>query len=162
MLLLTRDQNFSIMNYTLMKTEKIVLSFIAVLVGLLVAGVAFYFYQSTKVISPNATKKETLVKLSPTKQPTTTASLLLSLDQPVDETVTNKKTIVISGKTLPDATITVTTPIADQVVKPSSVGDFSTTITIDDGENPIYVIATLPNGEETTKTFTVTYNTENF
>jgi len=40
-----------------MKIEKLLLSFFAILVGLVVAGIGFYFYQSTKVI-PQAEVKQ--------------------------------------------------------------------------------------------------------
>ena len=144
-----------------MKTEKIMLSFIAVLVGLLVAGVVFYFYRSTKVISPVMTKKTT-AKSSPTPKPTKTLGNSISLDQPQDGSVIAQKSVVVSGKTAPDATVIISTSIADQTVKPSANGNFSTTIAIDTGTNLVYVTAILANGSEITKTVTVTYNTESF
>ena len=39
-------------NYFNMKAERIILSLIAIFVGLLVAGSAFYLYQMTKQITP--------------------------------------------------------------------------------------------------------------
>lgn len=142
-----------------MKTEKIVLSFIGILFGLLVAGVAFYLYQTTK--TPPSEKKITVKKLTPT--PTSIeSSFFLNVDSPSDESVTDKKTISIAGKTIPNATVVVTGPSDDQVITPSTQGDFSTTTTIDDGQNQITITAIGPNGEEVKKIVTVTYSKEEF
>ncbi|HET9947005.1 MAG TPA: hypothetical protein VFQ63_02985 [Patescibacteria group bacterium] len=140
-----------------MKTEKILLSFVAVVVGLIVAGVGFYFYQSTKVLPPG---KLASVKVNP---PTPTLPpVYLSIDSPQDESVTSNKTVTVSGKTVPDATIVVSTDTADQVITPSTTGTFSTTVTIGSGENEIHILSIGANGLETQKTITVSYTTDNF
>lgn len=144
-----------------MKIEKIVLSFIAVMVGLLVAGIAFFVYQSTKVIPSSKLPKITINSPSPTvtlPPPT----VILSIDQPLDESVTDKKSITVNGKTNPNATIIVNTASDDQVVKPATTGDFSITVPLNDGENQITLTAINDNGEEVTKQLTVTYSTEQF
>ena len=144
-----------------MKLEKFVLSVIGIFFGLLVAGSAFYFYQrinnhpvTKKVISDNA--KPT----GPTPSPT--PSFYVNIDSPKDESVTSNKTVTVSGKTIPTATIIISTDTADQVVSPSSQGDFSTTTTIGSDENKINVTAIAPSGEQVQKTLTVTYSTEEF
>ncbi len=129
----------------------------AVIVGLIVAGIGFYIYQTTKAIPP--TKLGT-VKISP---PTPTPpAVILAVTSPIDESITANKTITISGKTNPTATILISTPTADQVIKPSSQGDFSTTATIGDGANLIRIIAIGPSGNQSEKDITITYSTENF
>src|ERR1700736_5850174 len=96
-----------------MKTEKVVLSFIAVIVGLLVAGIAFFIYQSTKTIPPSKLPKITINSPSPTiTLPPTT--VVLSIEQPADESVMNKRSITITGHTNPDAVIVVNTATDDQ------------------------------------------------
>lgn len=144
-----------------MRTEKVVLSIIAVIIGLLVAGAAFYFYQSTKILAPNADK--TLAVKTPTPSPTPIPdSLVLSIENPVDESVVANKTIKITGKAATNAIVLISTPIDDTIASPSSTGDFSTTAMIDNGENPIVITAIEPNGSEVTKKLTVTYSTESF
>lgn len=140
-----------------MKTEKILLSFVAVIVGLIVAGIGFYIYQSTKSISP--TKVNTVKVTSPTPS---TPDVLLTIDTPQDESTTDNKTITISGKTLPDATVVISTPTGDQVIKASSQGNYSTSATISDGENEIHVTAIDKSGNQTEKVITVTFTTESF
>lgn len=140
-----------------MKTEKILLSFVAVLIGLIVAGVAFYFYQSTKVL--NGKNIGTVQLATPTPTPPT---IILTIDTPQDESTTDNKTLTLSGKTNPTATLVVSTPTGDLVIKPSSVGNYSTTITIGSGENDIRVTAIDPSGNQVEKVITVTFTTENF
>ena len=141
-----------------MKTEKIILSFIAVLIGLLVAGISFYFYESAKTISSSQIKSISLTPPTPTPKP----SIYLTLDTPQDEQVFNQKTITVSGKTSPTATVSILTESNEQVITPAQNGNFSTTITIDDDENILDIIAISPNGEEIRTTRTVTFSTESF
>lgn len=141
-----------------MRAEKVVLSFIALLLGLLAAGVVFYFYQSTKVVSPSKLKQITIKSTSPTPEP----SIYLSIDSPKDESVLDKKTVTISGTTTPDAVIVVSTYSSDQVVSPAQNGNFSISQSLQDGQNLIEITAIAPNGEEAKVTKTVTFSTENF
>jgi len=141
-----------------MKKEKIILSFIAVVIGLLVTGAAFYFYQATKVIPQN--KKQIVEVVTPT--PLEESSIFLSLDSPKDEEVFDKKTITVSGKTKEDAIIIISSDSDDQVVTPAKNGSFSATQSIDNGANKIVITAISPNGEEETITRTVTFSTESF
>ena len=53
-----------------MKKEKTVLSLIAITIGLLFAGVAFYIYQYTKILPPVKTKTVSVNAPTPTSKPT--------------------------------------------------------------------------------------------
>lgn len=141
-----------------MKTERVVISFIAVLVGILAAGLAFYFYQSTKTIP--STKPKIITIATPT--PIQKSSIFLTIDQPEDESVVNSKTITISGKTIPDATIIISSDSSDQIITPATTGAFSTTQIIDSDQNKIEITAIAPNGEEAKITKVVTFSSENF
>ncbi len=143
-----------------MKAERVILSFVAVIIGLIAAGVAFYLYQMTKIVPDNDKTISLMPKIS--VSPTPDGSNLLSVDSPTDEQVLNKKTITITGKTRKDATIIVTTEDSDQVVKPADNGNFSITQTIPGGTTLLHITAVFPNGEEQTITRTITFSTENF
>ena len=141
-----------------MKTEKLVLSFIATLFGLLAAGIAFYFFQATKIVAPSNTKVISFASPTPTPAP----SIFLTLDRPKDEEVVTSKILIISGKTNSNAAVVVMTDSFEDVITPSNNGDFSTTVSIDDGQNIVEVTAIAPNGESTTVKKTVTYSQEEF
>lgn len=140
-----------------MKQEKVILSFIMVLIGLLVAGAAFYFYQSTKVVSSKSTVSSNTL-ITPTPQP----SIFLSINTPDNETVVSNKSVFISGKTSADATVVIITDSDQLILKPSLQGDFSTTLIINNGQNLIRIRTISPNGEEASAERTVTYSTNNF
>lgn len=141
-----------------MKTEKIVLSFIAITVGVLVAGVVFYLYQATKTVNLSKTKTVSIQTPTPLPKPT----IFLTVDAPKDEEVFDKRTIAISGKTAPSSTIIISTKTDDQVITPAQNGNFSTSVVIEDGQNIIEITAVLPSGEETKIVRTVTFSTETF
>ncbi len=141
-----------------MKFEQLILSFVAVVFGLFVAGVAFFIYQSTKTVSPNTIKTISIKQTSPTP----TSSVPLTIDSPTDESVVTSKVVTVSGKTDPTATVIVSTDGTDTIVNPSSMGAFSLTVTVTDNENIVHILAVMPDGKETLKTLTVNYATENF
>lgn len=141
-----------------MKKEKLILSFIAVVLGLLVAGIVFYIYQTAKTIPDTNTK--TITFTSPT--PTTLPTVSLTLDQPKDEEVVSDKVLVVSGKTQSNAVVVVTTDSSEDVVTPSADGKYSTTVNLGDGQNMLEVTAIAPNGESVTIKKTVTYSREDF
>lgn len=140
-----------------MTKEKIILSITAVLIGLLAASAVFYFYQGTKVI-PIDKQKTVLIKPSPTPKP----SVLLVIDEPTDEKIYDTRVIKISGKTDPDALIVILTENSEEVLNPTKNGDFSTTITLENGANLLEITAVGKNGDTNTIERTVSFAAENF
>src|SRR5258708_11760541 len=143
-----------------MKIEKVIFSFIGTVIGLLVAGGAFYFYNNSHPKPPE--KKVAAAKITPTPTSTSNPSFFLTIDEPKDESVSDTKTIKITGKTISDATVIISTAGDDQIATASSSGDFSTSATIDNDENQVLVTSIAPSGDEIQKTLTVTYSTETF
>lgn len=141
-----------------MRSEKIILSFIAIVVGILVTGGAYYLYQNTKKVPIENSKTIVISKPSPTPS----AGVFLSIKSPSDQSVISKKVVSIQGSTDKEATVVIVTPVDQQVLNPSSSGDFSTTVNIDDDQNFIEIIAISPEGEETRVVRTVTFSTEDF
>lgn len=141
-----------------MKKEKIILSFIATLFGLLVAGLVFYIFQATKTITPNNTK--TISFASPT--PTSNPSVFLIVDEPKDEEVVNSKILKVSGKTTANAVVIVITDSSEDVITPANNGKFSTTVNLSDDQNVLEIISIAPNGKSIRIKKTVTYSLEEF
>lgn len=140
-----------------MKQERVVLSFVMVLIGLLVAGIAFYFYQSSKQISSDSPSSNIIAPTQPPKP-----TIYLTITSPDNEIVVSSKTLRIAGKAPADATIVLITESDQMVFKPSAIGDFTTTITLNDGLNLITIQAIKPNGEIASVKRTVTFTTEDF
>jgi len=143
-----------------MKLEKLILSIIGIFFGLLVAGSAFYFYQ--RITFHTDEKKIVGIAMKKTATPTPTPSFFITVDSPKDESVSDTKTITVSGTTIPSATVIVSSPSVDQVLNPSTQGTFSTTIALDSDENQIVITAIALSGEQIQKKLSVTYSTQDF
>lgn len=149
---------YRIIKSLLMKTEKLILSFVAAAFGLLVAGLVFFAFQATKTITSNNAK--TISFASPT--PTPVPSVFLTVDRPKDEEVVNSKILVVSGKTTSNAVVIVITDSSEDVITPSISGDFSTTVNLSEDQNVLEIIAIAPNGESIRIKRTITYSQEEF
>ncbi|MEX2013037.1 MAG: hypothetical protein WD967_01395 [Candidatus Levyibacteriota bacterium] len=141
-----------------MKTERIVLAFIAALIGLLVAGILFFVYESTRNVStaPDANSPTSAKKAEPS------SSTFLTVSKPTDESVVGSKVVEVTGKTKPDATIIILTPLDQKVIAPTSSGNFATTVNIDSDQNVIEITAILKDGQQQKILRTVTFSTEKF
>ena len=99
-----------------------------------------------------ATAKTTTFKVD-TVPPT------LSVISPEEGLVTNQATITVSGTTNDATSSPVTLTINSDPVEVGAEGAFSTTITLNSGENTITIIATDSAGKSTTVTRHVTLDT---
>lgn len=144
-----------------MRAEKVILSFVAVFVGLIAAGVAFYLYQTTQTIPTDQTKPSaTKISILPKKISTNTD--IFTVETPTDGQVFDQKLINIKGTAVKGATITISTDDNDQVVQPADNGDFTLTQTIPDGTSIIEFSVIFPDGMEKKIDRTVTFSTANF
>ncbi len=138
--------------------ERIIIVFIAIVIGLLITTLLFFLYQQTKITPAKA--PATTETGSPTLSPKKPSDLII--DSPQDESLSDRRTIEVKGKTSAQSTVTVSTNQEDVVAQPASDGSFSVTISIAAGANKIVTRAIKPNGEESSDTRVVTYSTESF
>ena len=138
--------------------ERIIIVFIAVAIGLVVTTLLFFLYQQTKVTPPR------LQNIVQDIEPTSSAQngINLTIDSPQNNSLSEKRSVQIKGKTDAENTVIVSSNQEDIVSKPASDGKFSVTITIDAGSNKIITRSIAPSGEETTDTRVVTFSTEDF
>lgn len=143
-----------------MRKEQIVISFIAVAIGIVVSATAYFFYQNSKNNKLKETKVVSEIDTTPTKKPEEKS--ILSVDTPKDEDVVTSKTVSVSGKTVPSAIVAIQTAINDQVITPSANGSFSVTVDLDSGVNEITFTAIDEDGTQSVVRRTVTYSKEEF
>jgi hypothetical protein len=143
-----------------MSKEKVVLSIIAIFLGLLVAGGAFYIYQITRIVNPPSKNQLPLTVTRPTPSPQN--ANFLNIQNPKNEQVFNKRIISINGKTVPGSTVIISSTGNDNIVTPSAKGDFTLTETLTDGINILKITAIFPDGLEQTITRVITYSAEEF
>jgi hypothetical protein len=141
-----------------MKTESIVLSIIGILVGLFVAGTAFYFFQ---VSQKKPEEKKHVISIQPTPTQASHDSFL-TITAPEDEGVSMAKSVKLTGKAPAGSTVVIATEDGQDVVSVEEDGAFTSSLSLDDGVNLISITATKPNGVTDSQTRTITYSTENF
>lgn len=146
---------------------------LTILVIVFTAGAVFMFFRNqgaqhtldvpaTEIPSPTQAKTEAVDVATPTSIPTgstsglvrTIAEISLTVTSPqAGATVTNSR-LTVTGKTSPKAEVYVN----EAELFADSAGNFSATITLDEGENPVVVTAVDENGNMAEKDFVVTYN----
>lgn len=87
-------------------------------------------------------------------------SLVLSLDQPDDDSLSFNSDIVVSGQTAPVSDVLIYTQSSDTVIKSRSDGSFSTVLTLDEGINKISVVTFDTKGESRSAERMVYYSKE--
>ncbi|KKR25273.1 MAG: hypothetical protein UT56_C0001G0004 [Candidatus Levybacteria bacterium GW2011_GWB1_39_7] len=138
--------------------ERLVIVFIAIAIGLLTTTLVFFLYQQTKTIPQKAISKSSENFPSPTPQ----NKVYLSIDEPKDESLSERRSIQVKGRTNPQNTIIISTNIEDLIIKPTTDGKFSATVTIDPSSNEIVTRSIDPDGQEAKDARVVTFNTEEF
>ena len=74
-------------------------------------------------------------------------SFTLDLAQPVDDTLTFKSSILLSGKTSPKIQVLISNNSDNQVIQSKSDGSFSITLNLDEGVNNIKVVVFDSTGD---------------
>ncbi len=93
------------------------------------------------------------VEPAASEQPVLPESLFLEILEPADETVVTDSTLVVVGRTTPDAVVSV----AEQTVDVNAEGDFVALVTLDLGPNVIEVAASDLSGTQETSLLAVIY-----
>lgn len=87
-------------------------------------------------------------------------SLVLTLDQPEDDSLTFAPSVVVSGKTAPRANVLISTEINDLVIQSKQDGSFSTVLNLDNDVNTITAVVFDSAGDSRSASRTVYYSKE--
>lgn len=87
------------------------------------------------------------------KQESYTNGIKLQIIEPLPNTTVSSSTLTIKGKTSSGAEVFVN----DKQLKSDATGNFATKITLDEGENPIVVVANDADGNSAEQQILVTY-----
>lgn len=96
------------------------------------------------------------------QDPVTTApiSLYLELTSPDDDSYSTSNTIVVSGKTIPEATVAMISQSDNEVLSANEIGEFSKVFPLDKGLNLITVTSYDNKGNAKSVTIHVYYSSE--
>lgn len=87
-------------------------------------------------------------------------SLLISLEEPDDNRLVFKSSLLISGRTSPNLPVLISTESEDLVINSRSDGAFSSTLELREGVNTITVAVFDVSGDSRSETKTVYYSKE--
>lgn len=140
--------------------ERLIIIFVAIIAGLFITSAGFFIYQSTK--AQNDTPEAQQAKTPEQEKKEDPNTIYVRVAEPVDETLTTKRTLVVKGTTNPGNVIVVSTNLEDVEAIPTQEGDFSVSIDIDAGANPVITRAIAPDGASAQDIRTITFSTEEF
>ncbi|OGD92365.1 hypothetical protein A2697_02665 [Candidatus Curtissbacteria bacterium RIFCSPHIGHO2_01_FULL_41_44] len=126
------------------KVAGVVLAFI-ILIAAVAGGGYWWWSQRNKAVPEEITTRVERPK----------ASLIIAAPQ--DQMATTSAQIQIEGKTSPDSMVTAYTESSEETYESDDNGDFSGTLTLDEGPNDITITAFGDNNEETSETRSVVY-----
>lgn len=136
------------------KKEISVAIFIGLIIALLVAGGILRAQKALRSVEL-VNLKDRVIKPSP---PPISAQLFLELATP-DNSVTDKATITLNGKTLPGTFIAILGEKGEYLIVPNELGSFSQEITLVKGANSIKITVYENNGNKIEKTISTVYTT---
>lgn len=144
--------------------ERFAIIGIAVGIGLFTTSIAFLLFKQSTSNKPPVTESQeteqiTTVDNEKNKPP---EGFFIQVDEPIDEAISDKRTIIIKGKTNPENTLIASSNQEETAGIPAKNGDFSLSIAIEAGLNTITTRAISPSGEETIDVRTITFSTDDF
>jgi len=132
----------------------------AILIGFIFGLlITFGVYTANKAIQEQG--KQSKAESSITPSPATPSSQnSLTISEPVDEELFSDPEIILSGKTNPQAVITVLTENNELFVEADNDGFFSQKITLVPGINSLTLVSTNTFGNQAQADLTLTYSTK--
>jgi len=145
-----------------MKKEVLIAIVIGFSLGLLITYGIWTANRAIKNNPATKTQTEQTTQVSPTPQEETATAnkLLLTIDNPADNTLVDKNKIVVSGTTAPKATVVLLSEGNEKIMEADSNGKFSAEITLSTGSNDLDIYAyDKSTDNEATQKLTIVYST---
>ncbi len=116
---------------------------------ILVLVVIYSFYQKN---NPTAKKIFNFPTSQPTQQPLENQkAIFLEVSQPINNATVANAVVSLTGKTIPNGSVFVN----EQELKADTNGNFSTSVSLNEGQNDIYVVASDDLGNSVEKVITI-------
>ncbi len=139
-------------------SKNVLLALIAVVVIALFGVVGFILVKPKTVVAPIIETPIVKVEVTPIPTPIPTPTpvinqIKLTITTPLDKAIVKTNKLTVKGSTVPAAEVS----INDLDVTADTKGNFSGTITLDEGDNPISIMAVDENGNYSETELTITY-----
>lgn len=140
-----------------MKKEVVLAISIGFALGLIITFGIWTANQSLKNL-PQSSPKASIIP-SPTPSNSQTTNNQLTINTPDDESLVSTDTVTLSGTSTPQATLLVISESGEQTIVADASGNFSVDIDLITGFNVITVHSYSADGQESSKSLTITYST---
>lgn len=148
-----------------MNKDALLATFIGLAAGLLITGVLLLGPSLTKSFPKLSLPKISLPsfpqRATPTATPAPPLALTITIGSPLPEEIATGETLLISGTTLPGATVVAQGPLDEDVVVTRDAGAYAAKVSLAEGSNEITVTA-YKDGKSVAATVTVFYTPEEF
>ncbi|MBI2405831.1 hypothetical protein HYV21_02155 [Candidatus Microgenomates bacterium] len=129
---------------------------IAILLGATLGlAIAFGVYRANLAL--RSTPTTTQATPAPTSAP---SSSTLTITQPEDEALVDTDSITVEGKTAPNATVVITSPVDEVTALADNSGTFRAEVKLEPGANALLVTSFGEDNNSVEKELTITYSTE--
>lgn len=123
--------------------------FFPVFLVILMLAIIYSYYQKN---NSSANKISVDQPSQSVQQPSgSSKTIFLEVSQPINNITVTNAVVSLTGKTIPNGEIFVD----DQELKANANGNFSTSVTLDEGQNNIYVVASDDLGNSVEKDITI-------
>lgn len=149
----------------MMNKDALLATFIGLAAGLLITGVLLLGPSLTKSFPKLSLPRITLPSFSKGKTPSPTPApveeLTITIDSPLPEEIAVKDSLLVSGTTLPGATVVAQGLLDEDVVQTKDGGAYAAKVSLAEGSNEI-TVSTYKDGKSASQTVTVFYTPEEF
>lgn len=148
-----------------MNKDALLATLIGLAAGLLITGVLLLGPSLTKSFPkfsfPRITLPSFIKRSAPSPTPTPAQKLTITIDSPLPEEIAVNDTLLISGTTLPGATVAAQGMLDEDVVQTKDGGAYAAKVSLTEGSNEVTVTA-YKDGTSASQTVTVFYTPEKF
>lgn len=131
---------------------------IGLIIALIIAGGIYRAKTAIQNFDPQSLLPQKQSKDGESQDQKTEQKLFVELDT-ADNSVTDKATFTISGKTLPKTYIAITTESNDYLIVPNDVGSFSQEVNLIKGANRLTITVYTQDGVKVEDALSVVYTT---
>lgn len=132
---------------------------IAIVVGFGLGLVIIFGIRTANQAVNKAAPSGTQTEATPSITPVPSQDFLLTINNPEDNSISDKEKVEVSGQTNAGATVAIVFPDGEKIIQADDNGRFTGEITLIGGINPIEITAYDKNDNEVTKTINVVYST---
>jgi len=140
--------------------EKIIIVFLATIIGLVLTAGIYYIYQTTQTPAIKRENTTLAANTVPTPSIEEETNDILSISKPNDEEIFDRRTIQVKGRTTPNSIVVVSSGQEDVVAASNDQGEFELSLEIATGVNTIITRVIGENGDAAFDERVVTYTTE--